>query len=184
MKTKEPESAQAGPNETRLAGAPKPPGDLLREPVSRDWPLVYIECPEAGDRQETADLAALKTPEGVVSLPAPLHFWAEETERSARWRLLHPGTLAGLADRSPEGTEERRAPCDVVYTALSQRGQPSNPWSIGIRMFWPKTIGPQIRLRPGSATLTQTRNLASTKSDIPQIRSWNTIGAAPPSSPC
>ncbi len=30
----EPESAQADPNETRLAGAPTPPGDLLREPVS------------------------------------------------------------------------------------------------------------------------------------------------------
>ncbi len=101
-RTKEPESAQAGPNETRLAGAPTMPGDLLREPVSRDWPLVYLErlalCPEAGDRQEMADLAALKTPEGVASLPAPLHFWAEETERSARWRKLRPGTLAGLAD--------------------------------------------------------------------------------------
>ncbi len=101
-KTKEPESAQAGPNETRLAGAPSTPGDLLREPVSRDWPLVYLErlarCPEVGDRQETADLATLKTPEGVASLPALLHLWAEETERSARWRPLHPGTLAGLAD--------------------------------------------------------------------------------------
>ncbi len=101
-KTKEPESAQADPNETRLAGAPKPPGGLLREPVSRDWSLVYLErlarCPEAGDRQETADLAALETPEGVASLPAPLNFWAEETERSARWRPLRPGTLAGLAD--------------------------------------------------------------------------------------
>ncbi len=78
-KTKEPESAQAGPNETRLAGAPTMPGNLLREPVSRDWPLGYLErlarCPEA-----------------------PLHFWAEETERSARWRPLRPGTLAGLAD--------------------------------------------------------------------------------------
>ncbi len=31
---KEPESAQADPNDTRLAGAPKPPGGLLREPVS------------------------------------------------------------------------------------------------------------------------------------------------------
>ncbi len=70
-KTKEPESAQADPNETRLAGAPKPPGGLLREPVSRDWSLVYLErlarCPEAGDWQETADLAALETPEGVAS---------------------------------------------------------------------------------------------------------------------
>ncbi len=87
-KTKEPESAQAGPNKTRLAKAPTPPDDLLREPVSRDWPLVYLErlarCPGAEDRQGTADLAALETPEGVASLPAPLHFWAEETKRSAR----------------------------------------------------------------------------------------------------
>ncbi len=71
------------------------------------------------------NLAALESPEGVVSLPAPLHFWAEETERSARWKLLRPRTLAGLADRSPEGPEERRAPCDAVYTALPQRVQPS-----------------------------------------------------------
>ncbi len=122
----EPESAQVGPIETCLAGAPTPPGDLLRGPVSQDWPLVHLErlarCPEAEDRQETADLAALETPEGVASLPAPLLFQAEETERSARWRPPRPGTLAGLADRSPEGTEERRAPCDAVYTALPQRG--------------------------------------------------------------
>ncbi len=101
-KTKEPEFAQADPNETCLAGAPKPPGGLLREPVSRAWSLVYLErlarSPKAGDWQEMADLAALETPEGVASLPAPLHFCAEETERSARWRPLHPGTLAGLAD--------------------------------------------------------------------------------------
>ncbi len=60
----------------------------LREPVSQDWPLVYLEllarCPEAEDRQGTADLAAPETPKGVASLPAPLHFWAEETKRSAR----------------------------------------------------------------------------------------------------
>ncbi len=128
-KTKEPESAQTGPNETHLVGAPTPPGDLLREPVSRDWPLVYLErlawCPEAGDRQEMADLATIETPVGVTSLPALLHYWAEETERSARWRPLRPGTLAGLADRSPEGTEERWAPYDAVYTALPQRSRPS-----------------------------------------------------------
>ncbi len=113
----EPESAQVGPIETCYQ---------LRGPVSQDWPLVHLErlarCPEAEDRQETADLAALETPEWVASLPAPLLFRAEETERSARWRPPRPGTLAGLADRSPEGTEERRAPCDAVYTALPQRG--------------------------------------------------------------
>ncbi len=82
-------------------------------------------CPEVEDQQGTAALAALETPEGVASLPAPLHFWAEETERSARWRPLRPGTLAGLADWSPEGTEERRASCNAVYSALPQRGLPS-----------------------------------------------------------
>ncbi len=89
--------------------------------------------PWNGGRQGTADLAALETPEGVASLPAPLHFWAEETERNARWRPLRPGTLAGLADWSPEGTEERRAPCNAVYTALPQRGLPSPVLGLGIR---------------------------------------------------
>ncbi len=41
------------------------PNSLLREPVSRDWPLVRLEllarCPEAEDRQGTAALAALET---------------------------------------------------------------------------------------------------------------------------
>ncbi len=111
-----------------MAGSPTRPGDLLREPVSQDWPLVYLErlaqCPEAGERQEMADVAALDTPKVLASFPALLHFWVEETERSAPWRQ-RPGTLAGLADRSLEGTEERRAPCDAVYTALSHRGRPS-----------------------------------------------------------
>ncbi len=110
---------------------------ILREPVSWDWPLVYLErlarCPGMEDRQGTADLAALETPEGVASLPAPLHFWAEETERNARWRHLRPGTLAGLANWSPEGTEERRAPCNAVYTALPQRGLPSYVLGCSIR---------------------------------------------------
>ncbi len=69
-----------------------------------------------------ADLAALETSEEVASLSVPLRFQADETERSARWRLLHPEAppVSGLADRSPEGTEERRAPYDEVYTALPQ----------------------------------------------------------------
>ncbi len=102
---------------------------LLREPVSRNWPLVCLEllarCPDVEDRQETTGPAALGTPEGAASLSAPLCLWAEETERSSRWRPLHPETLAGLADRSPEGTEETWAPCNAVYAALPQRGQPS-----------------------------------------------------------
>ncbi len=102
---------------------------LLREPVSRNWPLVCLELlarwPEVEDWQETAEPAALETPEGVASLSAPLRFRVEETERSARWRPLHPGTLAGLADWSPKGTEERRAQCYAVYPARPQRGLPS-----------------------------------------------------------
>ncbi len=73
----EPEPARQDPTR-HLAGATTPPGDLLREPVSRDWPLVYLEllaqCPEAEDRQGMADLAALKTSEEVTSLPVPLRF--------------------------------------------------------------------------------------------------------------
>ncbi len=68
-----------------------------------------------------ADLAALKTSEEVVSLPVPLRFQAE-TERSACGKPLHPETPAWLAERSPEGTEERWAPYNEVYTALPQRG--------------------------------------------------------------
>ncbi len=81
------------------------------------------QCPVAEDRQETADLAALETPEGVASLPAPLRFRAEETERSARWRPPRPGTLA---DRSPEGTVHRFSP---------EGAGPQKPWAIGIRTF-------------------------------------------------
>ena len=114
----------AGPHEVHLAGTPILPCDLVGEPVSRDWPLVLLEplarCPEVADRQGTTVLAALGTSVEIASLLAPLRFRAV-TERSARRRSLRPGTLAGLADRSPEGTEERRAPCNAVYTALPQR---------------------------------------------------------------
>ncbi len=130
LKTKEPESAQAGPNERHLTGAPTPPGNLLREPVSRDWSLVYlarlVRCPEAGDRQEMAVLAALETPKRWrASQIRYIYGW--KRLREAFWRPLCSGTLAGLADRNPEATEERRAPRDAVYTALPQRGRPSKP---------------------------------------------------------
>ncbi len=76
------------------------PNSLLREPVSRDWPLVYLEllarCPEVEDWQGTAAVAALETLKGAASRSALLSFRAEETERSARWRPLRPGTLARL----------------------------------------------------------------------------------------
>ncbi len=114
----------AGPNEIHLAVISTLLNNLLREPVSRDWPLVYLEllarCPEAEDRQETAELDAQEIPEGVARLSAPLRFRAENTERDTRWRPLRPGKLAGLAERSPEGAEERRTPCNVVHTALPQ----------------------------------------------------------------
>ncbi len=64
-------------------------------------PMVCLEllarCPGA----KVAEPAALETPEEVVSLSVPLHFQAGETKRIARWRLLRPGILAGLAVRSP-----------------------------------------------------------------------------------
>ncbi len=78
---------------------------LLRDSVPQNWSLECLEllslCPGTEDQQETAEPAALETAEGMVSLSVPLRFLAEETERSARWRPLRPGTLAGLADRSP-----------------------------------------------------------------------------------
>ncbi len=79
------------------------------------------------DQQETAAPAALETPKGAVSLSVSLCFWMEEAERRARCRLLPPEapSVVGLAEQSPEGTEERRAPYDVVHTALPQRGLPS-----------------------------------------------------------
>ncbi len=105
------------------------PNSLLREPVSQDWPLVYLEllarCPEAEDQQGTNALAALEPQKRAVNLSALLRFRVEETERSAHLRPLRPKSLAGLADRSPEGTEDRRAPCNVVYPTLPQRGLPS-----------------------------------------------------------
>ncbi len=71
-----------------------------------------VRYPGVAYRQETAKLAVLETPEGVASISVPLRFRAEETKMCACWRSLRPGALyvAGLADRSPEGTEEERAP--------------------------------------------------------------------------
>ncbi len=50
-----------------------------------------------------------------------------ETESRAHWRPLCPEApeVAGLTDQSSEGTEERQAPYDEVYTVLPQRGLPS-----------------------------------------------------------
>ncbi len=79
-------------------------------------------CPDTEDRQEATDVAAREIPEGVARLSAPLRFRAERTERGTRGRPLRPGALAGLAERSPEGAEERRTPCNAVHPALPQQG--------------------------------------------------------------
>ncbi len=119
----------AGPNEIHLAVVSTLLNNLLREPVSRDWPLVCLElldrCPDTEDRQEATDVAAREIPECVARLSAPLRFRAERNERGTRGRPLRPGTLAGLAERSPEGAEERRTPCNAVHLALPQQGPPS-----------------------------------------------------------
>ncbi len=64
----------AGPNEIHLAVVSMLLNNLLREPVSRDWPLVYLElldrCPDTEDRQEATDVAAREIPEGVARLSA------------------------------------------------------------------------------------------------------------------
>ncbi len=118
-----------GPNEIHLAVVSTLLNNLLRELVFRDWPLVCLElldrCPDTEDRQKQTDVAAWEIPEGVARLSAPLRLRAERTERGTRGRPLHPGALAGLAERSPEGAEERRTPCNAVHPALPQQGPPS-----------------------------------------------------------
>ncbi len=60
-----------------------------------------------------ADLAVLETLLGVASPSGPLRFRAE-AERYTLHRPPRPEApwVAELADQSPEGTEERQAPCD------------------------------------------------------------------------
>ncbi len=126
--------------------------------------------PWNGGRQGTADLAALETPEGVASFPAPLHFWAEETERSARWRPLRPGTLAGLADWSPEGTEERRAPCNAVCTPLFPRGAcPHQSWAW--HQDWLRSLLLEMTVLRPTSSLRKTRNQSLLR-QIPIKHAW------------
>ncbi len=97
-------------------------------PIEIDLAVVSTlldRCPETEDRQERTEVAARETPEGVARLSAPLRFRAERTEGSTHGRPLHPGTLAGMAERSPEVAEERRTPCTAVHSALPQQGPPS-----------------------------------------------------------
>lgn len=77
-----------------------------------------------------ADLAALETSLEVMTLPDcsdPHTTFRANAERCACWIRLCPETpgVVGLTGLSPEGTEERRTPYDEVYTALPQRGPPS-----------------------------------------------------------
>ncbi len=76
-------------------------------------------------RQETADLSVVRMFLEVASLSGLLHFWAE-AKRRTRWRLLclEAPRMAGVTERSPEGTEERWAAYSEVCTALPQRGLP------------------------------------------------------------
>ncbi len=77
-------------------------------------------------------------------------------------------------------------------TPLFPRGAgPQKPWAIGIRKFWPKTIQGWMTVRRSVFTPPPPREwnayskiLGSTRSDVPWMRSWNTIGNTPPSSPC
>ncbi len=52
----------AWPIETHLAVVSTLPNSLLREPVSQDWSLVYLELLARCQGQGTAALAALETP--------------------------------------------------------------------------------------------------------------------------
>ncbi len=76
-------------------------------------------------RQEMADLSVVRMFLEVARLSGPLRFWAE-AKRRTRWRFLclEAQRMAGVTERSPEGTEERRAPYSEVCTALPQRGLP------------------------------------------------------------
>ncbi len=107
------------------------------EKVSRNWPLVCLElldrCPETEDRMETIKVAAREIPEGVTRLSAPLRFRAERTERSTRGRPPCPGTLAGLAERSPGGAEERPTPCYVVHPLFPSSCCPQQSWAVIVR---------------------------------------------------
>ncbi len=112
----------AGPNEIHLAVVSTLLNNLLRELLCLE---LLDRCPDTEGRQETTNADAREIPEGVARLSAPQRFRVERTERSTRGRPLHPGALAGLAERSPEGAEERRTPCNAVHPALPQQGPPS-----------------------------------------------------------
>ncbi len=115
----------AGPIVRHLAEVSTLPESLLREPVSRDWPLVSLEeplrCPEADDRQGTTDLTALVPSSEGASFPVPYRRPAA-TGKFALGNPLSPEApgVAGVSVKLPEGTEEDRAPYTEVCTSPPQ----------------------------------------------------------------
>ncbi len=128
----------AGPNEIHLAVVSTLLNNLLREPVSRDWPLVCLEllgrCPDTEDRQETTDIAAREIPEGVARLSAPLCFRVERTERGTRGRprRRRPRFFRALSTSVPlrGSTRGNAVPLDLpIWGAGTRLGllPPSSP---------------------------------------------------------
>ncbi len=76
----------AGPIEIHLAEASTLPENVLREPVSRDWPLVcselLVRCPEVEDWKGMADLAVLNTFLQVASLSGLLRLQGGSREKN------------------------------------------------------------------------------------------------------
>ncbi len=107
----------SGPNEIYLAEVSTLSKILLAVPASRDWFLdlyLFVQSerrPEAVNRQEASALTVPKPSSEGAGIPRPLRFRVD-LGICARWRPLRPEAheVAGLADRSPEDIEGRRAP--------------------------------------------------------------------------
>ncbi len=93
------------------------PKIILEVPASRDWFLdlyVFVQSeqrPEMVNRQDASELTGLKHSSEGAGISRPLRFRVD-LEICARRRPQHPEAheVAGLADRSPEDIEGRRAP--------------------------------------------------------------------------
>ncbi len=83
----------------------------------------------------------------------------------ARWGSMRPGTphVAGLADRSPEGTGVRWVPSAAVIAATLISPGPPASRPLGRRSLHLKN-GPQIRRRLGGP---RTRALSATPAPLP-----------------
>ncbi len=170
----------AWPIETHLAVVSTLPNSLPREPVSWDWPLVYLEWLEsmpwsggpAGDSRSSFSRDPWRggeTPSSATFLGG--RDWEKcSLETVAPWntgRVNKPiswghwretGTVwCSVYRSSPEGPA-LKGPGPLASGRSSRR-------------LSSKIDGPQIRVRPGSTTLTPTLILASTRSDIPWMRS-------------